>query len=178
MSEDRKASTEKAMLNYIRKNTDDLESNTVPKKQRQQPERKVGVKVDRWCRENGLEVHEVEASKFDRTTGQMGEAKAEAGYPDRSGNTPQGLAVYIELKALGQRHGLSETQRDFLIKKINSFCFAVVVDSDVVLETYWHGFCALKTPQERKEYLLSCLPRQYNTKKRQADKKKQEEFGF
>lgn len=178
MGYDPKRSVEKAVAKYIEKNTDGLKSNTDQKKQRGAPERKTEKKVLRWCRKNGFQIHVVEASIFDRTTGEMGEAKAEAGFSDLVGNTRQGLACYIELKAEGRRHNLSDTQREFLIRKIKSFCFAVVVDSDAVLETYWRGFVALDSPKDRMDYLMDCLPRRNNTKRRKAEKKKIEEFGF
>ena len=178
MTYDPKESVKNAINKYIAKNTDGIQSKPQQKESRQSPERRTEASVKRWCRANGILIHVVEASIFDRTTGEMGEAKAEAGFSDLVGNSMQGLACYIELKAEGRRSTLSDTQRDFLIAKIESFCFAVVVDSDAVLETYWSGFCALKTPQERKQYLLDCLPRKYNTKKRQADKEKEDFFGF
>jgi hypothetical protein len=78
-----------------------------------------------------------------------------AGYADVSGNTYDGLSIYIELKAPGKRSTLRDNQRDFLVKKIKSGCFAGVVDSVSCLETLWNNY---NDALDKKKALLDLLP--------------------
>lgn len=139
----------------------ELRGQREPSRKNNAPERSVGIEVSKWARQNGFFLHEVEASIYDPNSGEARPelAKAEAGFPDRVGNTPTGLACYIELKAKDRRSTLSDTQRVFLERKIDQNCFAVVVDSDQRLAQYWKGFCSLKTEDQRKAYLYDCLPK-------------------
>lgn len=145
---------------------------------RKKPEKNTEKEVLLWGKENNVLLHVIEASTWNGRSHSFGDAKAEAGFSDLVGNTEQGLACYIELKAEGRRSTLSDKQRVFLEAKIAQMCFAVVVDSRKRLEQYWKGFWTLKTPDERCEYLLDCLPGAYNTKKRREAQLKEDEFGF
>jgi hypothetical protein len=72
------------------------------------------------------------------------------------------MAVFIELKAKGRRSALRENQREFLIEKINTGCFAVVVDSLELLENQWERFCLLKKRRQyqmAKDFLFTALPK-------------------
>lgn len=158
-----KKSIEAAMMRHHQKQLA-RENNLGPSRRNKAPERDTQTEVLRWGRSNNFFLHVVEASVYDRVTGQRGEAKAEAGFPDVTGNTPTGLSCYIELKAKDRRSTVSELQRRFLTLKIEQNCFAVVVDSADRLAQYWKGFASLKTEVERRAYLKDCLPKQVQRK--------------
>lgn len=165
---DHKERVNSAMNRYIEKQ---LGKGTTrePSRKNKTPERDTEKSVLKWGRLNGFHLHVVEASSYDRVTGRMGQAKAEAGFPDVVGNTSNGLGCYIELKAKDRRSKLSDSQRVFLKNKIAQNCFAVVVDSSEKLQQYWKGFCSLKTPTERQHYLIDCLPKQVPNRGRKRD---------
>jgi selenophosphate synthase len=64
------------------------------------------------------------------------------GSPDIWGSTPDGFAVYLELKAKGKLHTVTPAQRQFLLRKAQAGCFAAAVDSaDLLFDLY----CQWKT---------------------------------
>lgn len=172
----RKESTLNAINNYIKKES--LKGSTrEPGRQNKKPEKKTESDVLQWAKLNGFFLHIIEASSYDPILRRKGSARAQAGLPDAIGNTPNGLACYIELKAKDRRSTLSESQRLFLKQKIDQNCFSVVVDSADRLAQYWRGFRSLKTPLERRNYLTDCLPKKSARVKPPRDKF-EEEFGF
>ena len=130
-----------------------------PKGKNRKPEKDTEKQVMAWGRENRVFLHVIEASTYNGRTGTFGDSKVQKGFSDIVGNTEQGLACYIELKAKDRRSNLSEAQREFLEQKIDQNCFAVVVDSRARLEQYWKGFWSLKNVEDRKTYLRDCLPK-------------------
>lgn len=156
---DRKDSTRAAMDAYIRRECAP-ENTTAPKRQNKTPERDTERAVLRWAKDNGFFFHVVESSRFDPLLGQMGSAKAQAGMSDLIGNTPNGLACFVELKAKGRRSALSEQQRHFLKQKIEQNCFAVVVDSAESIARQWSEFCSCSSQTKRQEYLMHSLPKE------------------
>ena len=169
-------STKQAIDRFIRKQSA-RENKTAPVKQNKKPERDTEKAVLHWARDNGFFLHLVESSSYDPILRRKGSARAQSGMSDLIGNTPDGLACYIELKAKDRRSTLSESQRLFLKQKIEQNCFAVVVDSVDRVSQYWRGFCSLKTSLERRQYLLDCLPKKSTRVKPPRDKF-EEEFGF
>lgn len=79
------------------------------------------------------------------------------GFSDLVGNTENGLAVFIELKAKGKLKTLRQNQRAFLTRKIENGCFACVVDNAESLCNIYLKFISLPVV-ERPNYLLSTLP--------------------
>ena len=81
------------------------------------------------------------------------------GLSDIVGNSSTGLAIYIELKAPGRRVGsaIRPKQREFIIRKIKTGCFAIVTDSAQYANEVWLKFQPLDYEQ-RVELLLSELP--------------------
>lgn len=154
---DRRDSTKQAIRAFVKRECAP-QSTIKPKRQNKKPERDTEKAVLHWAKSNQIYLHVVESSSYDPRLGQKGIGKASAGMSDLIGNTPTGLSCYIELKAKGRRRNLSELQRLFLEQKIDQSCFAVVVDSVEAVQEYWHIFCSLKNPTERKEYLKKMLP--------------------
>ena len=174
---DRKTSTQNAIHNFIKREMGAARNKEVPTRQNKSPERDVESDVLKWANSNGFFFHVIEASNYNPLTGKSEKenSKAEAGFSDLVGNTPNGLACYVELKAKDRRSTLSSSQRRFLEKKISQNCFAVVVDSDIRLAQYWKGFCSLKGFERRQAYLYDCLPKQRAKKARDSF---EEKFGF
>ena len=133
------------------------------------PEKDTEKQVMAWAKEAGLNLHVIEASTYNSRTGTFGDAKVQAGFSDLVGNTSHGLACYIELKAKDRRSNLSDSQREFLIEKVEQGCFAVVVDSRDRVERYWKQFCSLKNLDERKSFLMECLPKKRTSRKNERD---------
>lgn len=173
---DRKISTQNAIHNFIKRECA-LGSTREPRQKNKKPERETEKAVLLWAKDNGFFLHVIEASSYDPILRRKGSAKAQSGMSDLIGNTPSGLSCYIELKAKDRRSTLSEQQRHFLMQKIDQNCFAVVVDSVDKVSQYWKGFCSLKTPLERRNYLHDCLPKKSNRVKPPRDKF-EKDFGF
>jgi len=133
-----------------------LDKNT-PKEKRHnaKPEKEVEEEVLEWCRSCGWDVNVIEAkSTWNERAGRYISQSVTPGYPDISGNTDVGLSIYIELKAPGKRSTLRPEQYSFLLRKINTGCFAVCVDSASYLETIWKAY---NNCYNRREFLKSIL---------------------
>ncbi len=164
-----KESTKKAIENYYKKL--DAEIEPTPKRKNKNPEKLVERDVLLWCKKNDISVDVIEAkAKFNTTTGAYTGRAASHGLSDLIGNNIQGMAVFIELKALGRRVGsaLHERQRKFLTNKIQTNCFAVVTDAVDHLEKVYRHWLSLPTSEERIKYLLSELP-QHNPRQLNLD---------
>ena len=135
-----------------------------PRAKNKKPEKDTESSVLEWSKHNNCFLHVIESSSYDPISRRKTLSKAQAGFPDLVGNTNEGLSLYIELKAKDRRSTLREDQRSFLTMKIHQGCFAVVVDSRARLEQYWKGYHSLKTSQEKKAYLLDCLPKKRKNK--------------
>ncbi len=131
-----------------------------PKRTNEKPEKEVEKAVLIWLKQNNFCCDIIESkARFSTSTGGYTGRAASIGMPDIIGNYKNGLYVCIELKAPGRRVGsaLREQQRNFLVKKIHTKAFAVVVDSVEYLEKTWKHFCALPSEQ-RQEFLLKEIP--------------------
>lgn len=131
-----------------------------PQRKNQKPEKLVEDEVSLWLRQNQFDCDIVEAkAKFSTATGRYSGRAASPGMSDIVGNTGDGLAVYIELKAKGRRVGsaLAPKQRMFLTRKIQTGCFAICCDGLDYLERTWKHFLSL-SKNERIVYLLNELP--------------------
>jgi hypothetical protein len=170
----RKENTQSAIHSFIKKNmgTKNSKEKSGP---RNKPEKKTESDVLLWAKSNGFFLHVIDSSTYDPRLGQKGFSKAQIGFPDLVGNTIDGLACFIELKAKDRQCNVSESQRHFLEQKIEQNCFAVVIDSAQRLRQYWVGFCQRKNQDEKQKFLKECLP-----KTRPSLKKKVliDEFGF
>lgn len=116
--------------------------------------------------------------KSQNWTGQVYESKAKLingrwqssglkfGHSDWMGNTPDGITACVEFKAPGARSSFNKEknhrQRQFIIERINSNCFACVVDSaDCLSATYfvWQKLREHDGMERAKQYLLDALPK-------------------
>jgi len=150
---DFKGRVKNAINKYIEKQTP---TNKV-KRKNEKPEKQVEREVLKWCRDNGWDINVVESkSTWSESAGRYIAQSVSSGFSDLAGNTDLGLSVFIELKAPGKLSTLRPQQREFLLRKIGTGCFAVCVDSVSRLELAWSGFCKA---YDKKEYLVSVLPK-------------------
>lgn len=127
-------------------------------KKNKSPEKDLVKALLVWLKNNEFDCNVVESkATFSQATGLYTGRVAVAGFPDIVGNWKNGLATYIEVKAPGRISTLRELQRDFLLKKINSNCFAVCVDSVYLLDHLWEEYTA-SDRISRQRYLLDQLP--------------------
>lgn len=145
-----------ALNNYYKKQ----EPSFKKKRKNAKPEKAVEQQILIWCRQKGFDVDVVESkSKFNTQTMRYTGRAASPGMSDIIGNTNNGLAVFIELKSKGRRvaSALAPKQREFLIRKIHTGCFAIMCDSIEYAENTWNQFLSLPNAQ-RIEFLLNELP--------------------
>lgn len=81
--------------------------------------------------------------------------KTRPGFPDMCGNTPDGHSVWIEVKAPGRRNTIRPDQREFLLGKIATNCFAICCDSTQYFDRVSAEW---RTSGNRKALLLKELP--------------------
>lgn len=165
---DRKKRVEAAIEGYFKRQE---VKEIPPKRTNEKPEKTVEKAVLVWCKQNGFCMDVVESkSKFNTQTMRYTGRAASPGMPDLVGNTSNGLACFIELKAPGCRNGsnLRDNQRDFLTRKIHTNCFAVVTDSVTYLEATWTTYKSLPNKEERIKFLLNELP-QHKTRQMKLD---------
>jgi hypothetical protein len=130
-----------------------------PTRKNSKPEKELEKEVLALLRSWGWSVAVVESkSTYDPRAGRYISQSIKQGFSDLVGNTDQGLSIYIELKAPRRRSTLRLKQREFLVEKINSGCFAVCIDSTRMLEDVWNNFNRDIGHGNRRSYLLSCLP--------------------
>lgn len=104
----------------------------------------------------GWSMSIVEAkSVYNEQAGRYMNGKTHPGYPDLSGNTPDGIAVFIEVKAPNKRSTIRPEQHEFLIEKIDTNCFAIVSDS---VEYTIKAYKAWMFSDIKKSFLLHELP--------------------
>lgn len=104
------------------------------------------------------QLHIIEAkSTYSEQAGRYLASHAPTGYPDLSGNTADGQAVFIEVKAPGKLKTLRPEQHEFLKEKILQNCFAIVTDSidrfDHIRRQY-----TLTESRLKQRFLLDQLP--------------------
>lgn len=151
---DHKKSVARAIENYYKRQ----EPSEEPRRKNEKPEAEVVQKILIWLKQNDFDAMTVEAkATYSVQRGGYTGRAASPGTPDIIGNYKTGLSCWIEAKAKGRRSTLRELQREFLIRKIQSNCFAVVVDSVECLENIWNQFRALPH-SDRQMFLLNQLP--------------------
>jgi hypothetical protein len=158
----------RALLSYNKKQ---IKKSVKKKKKRTgvTPEKMVEKDVMHWLSTNGFSCNVVESKAvYSAQSGRYLRGQTDAGFPDICGCSPNGLGVFIELKAKGRRSTLKDHQRAFLIDKINRGAFAVCVDSVDCLRDISLKF-KHSDHEARKELLLNHLP---------VKKKAKEELSF
>lgn len=125
------------------------------------PEKLVEKVVMAWLNQNGFYCHVVESKAvYSQSAGRYLKGQTVSGMPDIIGVAPHnGLGCFIELKAKGRRSTLSSNQKHFLKSVIELDAFAVCVDSETLLETYYREFTRLNQEdrQKSRRYLLSLI---------------------
>jgi hypothetical protein len=141
-----------------------LKSHDKPKRRNKKPEKETESSCLRWMRSLGWDVDVIEAKGG---MNQFGVINVKSGFSDVCGNTSNGQAVFVEFKAPGKLRNLKPHQRQFLIKKINTGCFALVTDRVEHLKFIWETYQNYRRRKHfdtAKKYLLSKLPPEPKTK--------------
>ena len=160
---DRKESTMKALLKHHEKDLKVIDKLQGKGRRNNKPEKLVETVCMLWMRDRGFNVQVIDstANWNGRAWVQQG---AKQGTTDCVGNTPEGIACFIEFKALGRLatfHGeRNQKQQWFVIKKIETNCFSCVVDSVDRLARIYTEWCVAraKSPELARAYLLKELP--------------------
>jgi len=139
-----------------------LKKDAGPQRKNKKPEKQVEKDCLKWMRENGFDVDIIEASG---ERNEFGAIAVKSGYSDCSGNDSFGRAVYVEFKAPGRAvfSSVRPGQIKFLKRKIETNCFAVVVDSAKVLENYYRAWINVGMTRGRdgaREYLKDIFPKE------------------
>lgn len=154
---DFKKSIKEATEKYIKKNTE-----TKNKRHNEKPELETQNSCIEYLKSINCDGDVFEAkATFSQEKQRFVSAAMKSGIVDWGGNFPNGLAIWIEFKAKGKLKTIRENQRNFLIRKISTNCFAVCVDSLECLKKHIEEF---KKSDNRKKYLLSVLPEPYKSK--------------
>jgi hypothetical protein len=122
------------------------------------PEKQVEKQILAFCElfEIDVDIIDSKATYSERLKTYTKSKSAPEGFPDLVGNTAQGRAVFIELKAKGKLATLSRQQRLFLERKARQGCFAVAVDCPELLKDLYLAW--LKTPESQKaDFLVETL---------------------
>lgn len=163
MSNDRRKSIEAALHRYSSREAKKL----APKKQKKNahPEKDVEKSCLEWMRAKNwnVQIYESKAT-FDPRRGVWRNQSMAAGNADCQGNLPDGVTIAVEFKAPGKlknfnREG-NERQVEFIYNKIQTNCFACVVDSAERLQLIYEVWDSRRkhSTELAKEYLLSMLP--------------------
>ena len=118
-----------------------------------------------WLKRNGFSYNIVESkSTYNPQARRYISQSMAPGICDIIGNDAYGRSIFIEAKAPGKRATLRDNQRDFLIDKIRSNCFAVCVDSVDGLNFLYSEFMMIGRMEDRQKFLLDSLPKKRKKK--------------
>lgn len=131
------------------------------------PEKQVQDLCLMWMREKGWDVNIYESkATFDPRSQRYISQSIKAGNADCMGNTADGTPVIVEFKAPGRLSTFAQDknyrQQEFLRRKIDTNCFAVVVDSPERLAQLWESFTELRSASpglEVRAFLHKSLPK-------------------
>lgn len=149
----------KALENYYQKQ--------IPREKRSRknsrPEKEVERECVGWMRAQGWDIQIYEAkSTFNPRAGRYVGQSCKAGTVDCQGILPGGTFVAIEFKAPKKistfNASKNHRQKQYLISKIANGAFGAVIDSRQRLEQIYNSWRDLKTSEERRSYLMTCLP--------------------
>lgn len=148
-------STRDALHRYIKR----TQPNTRRKKNHA-PEKVVEKQVLAWLSGQGFCVSVVESkAHYSKAAGAYLGQSAPSGFPDIVGNDRHGRAIYIELKAPGKLSTVRPAQVLFLLRKIETNCFACVIDSLERLQELYQFWDQTVERDARENYLRSRLPK-------------------
>lgn len=167
MKKDHKQGTIDALNKYYSRQEKERVKALGPKRRNAKPEKEVEKVCLEWMRAVGWSVEIYEAkSTWSPEAGAWINQSMKAGTCDCMGSTGDGHSVAIEFKApgcLSSFNSIKRTrQREFIVRKIESNCFACVTDSLVRLQTIYGTWLDLKQrnfPDLARQYLMSQLPK-------------------
>lgn len=154
---DHKAGARKALFSYINKQAA-LPKNKPRQKKAKKPEADFLLQLKKHIERNhGWDLHIIEAKTgYSESSQRYTMNHAPVGYPDLSGNTRDGRAIFIEVKAPGKRSTIRPDQHAFLTRKIEHGCFAICTDS---IENFEETLLNYRKSQRPKQTLQDALPR-------------------
>lgn len=153
MADDYKKRVENAIYSYYERQQP---KKVTPRKKNEKPEAEFMLLFKKYLEGLGWSVDIIESKGvFNEEAGRYMHGKTRPGYPDISGNMCNGLAIYIETKAPGRRSTVRPDQREFLINKIASNCFAIVCDS---INYFDRVFAEWQESPNKKAFLLKEIP--------------------
>ena len=163
LSKEQKQRIIDSMAEFERKHKEPIE--VTRKRKNNSPEKDLVKLIMLWLKENNFTCTVIESkAAYNPKIGRyMSSQVGTRGYCDISGNDNEGRAIYIEVKAKDRLYMLKEHQREFLISKIKSNCFAVACDSVTKLQHWYNTFISLPFNQ-RQDYLMSLLPKKRPSK--------------
>lgn len=99
-------------------------------KKNDDPEKRFVKQLLEYLRNQGFSAEVVESKAvYNPRIGRYLSSQTTPGHSDISGTDPDGIAVFIECKALGKRATIRINQYEFLIDKIEKNAFAICTDS-------------------------------------------------
>lgn len=129
------------------------------KRKNKKPEKDVQIECQQWFSMQGWDGNIYEAKGGYNNT--YGIIAVVAGHPDWAGNDQMGRSCWVEFKAKGRISTLQYNQRLFLLRKIDTNCFAIVTDSvERLRDTYnvWSGIIGNRSFNRARKYLKDILP--------------------
>jgi len=158
-----KDSTKKALDNYLKKQLKS-DMQTIYKKPNGQPEKEFVKILMKYLEQQGFSCHVVESKAvWNPKANRYISGQAEKGFPDICGCGPEGQSVWIEAKAQDRRNTLRPEQREFLEKKLEMGCFAIVCDKIEFFDFAWKKWQTAPTYLEKVNFLKNCLPQKRDT---------------
>jgi hypothetical protein len=161
----RKNKVTQALLNHHEKDMKELNkiNGITPKRKHTKPEKEVEKACMDWMRSQGFNVQVIDSSAS--WNGRAWTQKsAKQGTVDCLGNTADGTSVAVEFKAKGKLSSFhserNQRQVHFIIDKIDTNCFACVVDSVERLARIYNEWLKQRAKGQScaRAYLLSELP--------------------
>lgn len=149
MSDDYRKTIERAVTDYIKKQTR-------PRRKNLAPERDVNLELKNEFDNLGWFMQRFE-SKAKNINGVWRESGIKSGTPDWGGVTEQGYACWVESKAPGRLSTVSVEQGEFLSKVILRGGFGIVCDGPERLKSIYFRWLDLNG-DDRKKYLFDQLP--------------------
>ena len=159
----KRKSTSDALTNYFKKQ---IKPDAKRKRKTNgKPEKAVEKACLAWMRSKGWSVQIYEAkATYNPQAGRWVSSAMKAGTADCQGNTPSGTTVVVEFKAPGRlttfNNDKNHRQKEYIVEKIRSNCFAAVVDSARRLEEIFDGYeqALLVSKDQAQMFLLAELP--------------------
>lgn len=137
-----------------------------PRRHNEKPEKLVEKECLKWMRVLGWSVNIFEAKATLDESGRWRNTAMKAGVCDCLGNTSEGVSVAIEFKAPGAMSSFNSAartrQREFILSKIESNCFACVVDSVGRLQSIYEKWIDIRRTDgvgAAKLFLVEQLPK-------------------